>query len=107
MPLHARGVPCGLTPNRTVLNNGADGRVSAILGFIVGGPSSSLDISVSKSDGSIGTGVASNPGSPILGRPRPTARLDGHPAHLTRGLVYVYGVNGFDVQISASGSVLA
>ncbi|GAA0371444.1 hypothetical protein NE235_29660 [Actinoallomurus spadix] len=107
MPLHAGGVPGGLTPNRTVLNDGAYGEVSAILGFNVGGPSSNLEISVVKSDGSIGTGVAAGPGKPITGRPRPNTRLDGHPAYVTAGLVYAYGVNGFDVQIEASGSVLA
>jgi hypothetical protein len=107
MPLHADGVPGGLTPNRTVLNNGAYGGVNAILGFIVDGPSSDLGISVNKSDGTIGTGVPGKPGAPIPGRPRPNTKLDGRPAYVTPSLVYAYGVNGFDVQISASGAVLA
>jgi hypothetical protein len=107
MPLHVDGVPGGLSPDRTVLNNGAFGEVSAILGYDVGGPSSNLGISVTKSNGTIGTGVPSRPGGPIPGRPRPNTKLRGYPAYQTPGLVYVYGVNGFDVQISASGSVLA
>ena len=31
MPLHVDGVPAGLSPDRTVLNNGAYGQVSAIV----------------------------------------------------------------------------
>ncbi|GAA4604792.1 hypothetical protein GCM10023195_16420 [Actinoallomurus liliacearum] len=107
MPLHVGGVPGGLTPNRTVLNNGAYGEVGATLDFIVDGPSSNLLIGVTKSDGTIGTGVAAGPGRPIPGRPRPNTKLDGHPAYVTPSLVYVYGVNGFNVQINASGTVLA
>jgi hypothetical protein len=107
MPLHVGGVPGGLTPKRTVLNNGAYGELSAIVDFIVDGPSSELGISVTKSDGTIGTAVPSGPGKPILGRPRPNTKLDGHPAYRTPSLVYAYAVNGFDVQINASGSALA
>lgn len=107
MPLHIGGVPGGLSPDRTVLNNGAYGQVSAIVGYDAGGPSSSLGISVTKSDGTIGTGVADKPGAPIKGRPRPNTKLRGYPAYQAHGLVYAYGVNGFDVQIDASGAVLA
>ena len=103
MPPHVGGEPGGLSPDRTVLNNGAYGQVSAI----VGGPTSDLEISVIKSDGSVGTSVPGKPGTPLMGRPRPNTKLGGHPAYQTRGFVNVYGVNGFDVQITASGSVLA
>jgi hypothetical protein len=107
MPLHVDGVPGGLTPKRTVLNKGAFGEVSASLGFIVASPSDFLGIDITRSDGTIGTGVPGKPGAPILGRPRPNTKLDGYPAYQTPSLVYVYGVNGFDVHISASGPVLA
>ncbi|MFB9837095.1 hypothetical protein [Actinoallomurus acaciae] len=107
MPLHVGGVPGGLSPDRTVLNNGAYGQVGAIVGYDAGGPSSSLGISVTKSDGTIGTGVADKPGAPIKGNPRPNTKLRGYPAYQAPGLLYVYGVNGFDVQIDASGAVLA
>jgi hypothetical protein len=33
--------------------------------------------------------------------------LGGHPAYQAPGLLYVYGVRGFDAQITASGSILA
>ena len=108
MPLHIDGVPGGLSPSdRTVLNNGAFGEVSALVGYDVGGPSSNLGISVTKSNGTIGTGVPSKPGGPIPCNPRPNTKLRGYPAYQTPSLVYVYGVNGFDVQIIATGSVLA
>lgn len=107
MPLHVNGVPGGLSPDRTGLNNGAFGEVSASLGYDAGGPSSNLQIGVTKSNGTIGTGVPSRPGGPIIGRPRPNMKLRGYPAYGTPSMVYVYGVKGFDVQISASGSVLA
>jgi hypothetical protein len=107
MPLHVGGVPGGLSPDRTVLNNGAYGQVSAIVGYFAGGPTSDLEISVTKSDGSVGTSVPGKPGTPLMGRPRPNTKLGGYPAYQARGFVNVYGVNGFDVQITASGSVLA
>jgi hypothetical protein len=102
MPLHVDGVPGGLTPKRTVLNTGAHDELSAIVSFIVTVPSDELSISIVKSNGAIGTG---RPGG--TGYPRPNTTLDGHPAYLTPGSVHVYGVNGFDVDIGASGSVLA
>jgi hypothetical protein len=95
MPLHIEGVPGGLTPKRTVLNNGAHGEISAIVIYIVTVPTAELSISVTKSTGAIGTGL-----------PRPNTTLDGHPAYRTPVSVHVYGVNGFDVDIDASGSVL-
>lgn len=107
MPLHIGGVPGGLSPDRTVLNNGAYGEVSASVGYDAGGPSSYLAISVTKSDGSIGTSVPGKAGRPTKGRHAPNTKLRGYPAYLGPGSVYVYGVNGFDVQINASGSVLA
>ena len=108
MPLHVGGVPAGLSPDRTVLNNGAYGEVSAILGYFAGGPTSALDISITKSDGTVGTAVPGKPGAPMKGRPRPNTKLRGYPAYYQApGLVDVYGVNGFDVQIRASGAMLA
>ena len=106
MPLHVGGVPGGLSPDRTVLNNGAYGQVSAIVGYFAGGPSSNLGVSVTKSDGTVGT-VPGKPGTPTKGRPRPNTKLRGYPAYQAPGFLYVYGVNGFDVQIDTSGSVLA
>ncbi|MBO2465781.1 hypothetical protein [Actinomadura violacea] len=107
MPLHVDGVPAGLTPDRTVLNNGAHGEVGAIVGYYAGGPSSSLGISVTKSDGTIGTAAPGKPGEPVKGLPRPNTKLRGYPAYQAPSWVLVYGVNGFDVRIDASGSVLA
>ncbi|MCO5996016.1 hypothetical protein [Actinoallomurus rhizosphaericola] len=107
MPLHVGGVPAGLTPKRTVLNNGAFDQVSASLGFIVDGPSSDLEIGVTKSDGTVGTGVPGGPGKPGRGLPRPNTKLDGYPAYVAPTILYAYGVNGFNVQIHASGSILA
>jgi hypothetical protein len=107
MPLHVDGVPGGLSPDRTVLNNGAYGQVGAIVGYFAGGPTSDLEISITKSDGTVGTAVPGKPGKPIQGRARPNTKLRGYPAYQAPGLVYVYGVNGFDVQITASGSILA
>lgn len=94
MPLHVGGVPGGMTPKRTVLNNGAFDQVSAILDYIVKEPTSALTIGIVRSSDS-------------AGRPQPNTQLDGHPAYRTTGALYVFGVNGFDVQIDASGSVLA
>jgi hypothetical protein len=94
MPLHVGGVPGGLTPKRTVLNNGAHGQVSAILEYIVTVPTSDLSVSIVKSSGG-------------PRRPAPNVRVDGHPAIQRPGILYVFGVNGFDVQIDASGSILA
>jgi hypothetical protein len=105
MPLHVGGVPAGLSPDRTVLNNGAYGQVSAIVGYFAGGPTSDLFISITKSDGTV---VPGKPGAPSKGRPRPNTTLRGHPAYYQApGFLYVYGVNGFDVQMEASGAVLA
>jgi hypothetical protein len=106
MPLHVGGVPGGLSPDRTVLNNGAYGQVSAIVGYFAGGQDSALSIGIATSDGSVGT-TPSKPGAPSKGRPLPNTKLRGYPAYQAPGVVYVYGVNGFDVQIEASGSVLA
>ncbi|GAA4619598.1 hypothetical protein GCM10023196_000220 [Actinoallomurus vinaceus] len=107
MPLHVGGVPAGLSPDRTVLNNGAYGEVSAIVGYNAGGPSSNFGISITKSNGTIGTAVPGKPGMPWKGLPRPNTKLKGHPAYVAPSLLYVYGDNGFDVQITASGAVLA
>ena len=107
MPLHVDGVPGGLSPDRTVLNNGAYGQVSAIVGYYAGGPTSDLDISIVKSDGTIGTAVPGKSGTPSKGFPRPNTKLRGYPAYQAPSFVYVYGVNGFDVRIEASGSILA
>ncbi|QKG23324.1 hypothetical protein [Actinomadura verrucosospora] len=107
MPLHVDGVPAGLSPDRTVLNNGAHGEVGAIVGYYAGGPSSSLGISVTKSDGTVGADAPGKPGAPAAGRPRPNTKLRGYPAYQAKSFLLVYGVNGFDVQIDASGSVLA
>lgn len=106
LPLHVDGVPGGLTPKRTVLNTGAYGQVGADLAFIVAGPSDELSISVARSNGTVGTGTPDGRGV-IRGHPRPNTTLDGHPAYRSRALVYVYRVNGFDVMINASGSILA
>ncbi|WP_119728112.1 hypothetical protein [Thermomonospora amylolytica] len=107
MPLHVDGVPGGLTPKRAVLDKGAFGEVSALLEFIVTGPSDGMSITATKSDGTMGTGVSGRPGKSVPGRPRPNTKLNGHPAYRSPSLVHVYGVNGFDIRISASGSVLA
>lgn len=93
MPVHVGGVPGGLTPKRTVLNNGAHGQVSAILAYLVTEPSSDLSV-----------GIVANSGSR---HPTPNGQLDGHPVYQLRGILYVFGVNGFDVQLSASGPILA
>ncbi len=93
MPLHVGGVPGGLKPKRTVLNNGAHGQVGAILDYIVKEPTSTLGVSIVKTS--------------TIGPPAPNGTLDGHPAYQARGALWVYGVNGFTVQINASGSVLA
>ncbi|POM26354.1 hypothetical protein BTM25_07510 [Actinomadura rubteroloni] len=94
LPLHVGGVPGGLQPDRTVLNNGAYGQVSVIIGYFAE-PSSELGIGIVESD------LRNNT------KPRPNTRLRGYPAYQTPRLMYVYGVNGFDVQLSASGSILA
>ncbi|GAB3958971.1 hypothetical protein GCM10029978_005070 [Actinoallomurus acanthiterrae] len=107
MPLHIGGVPGGLSPDRTVLNNGAHGELGAIVGYNSGGPSSDLQISIDKSNGTIGTAVPGGPGKAMKGLPRPNTKLKGHPAYRTPSLLYVYGDNGFDVEITASGAVLA
>jgi hypothetical protein len=86
-------VPGGLTPKRTVLDNGAHGQVSAILDYIVTEPTSGLFVGISRNSG--------DRHSPSNGR------LDGYRVHRSRGELYVFGVNGFDVQLIASGSVLA
>jgi hypothetical protein len=97
MPLHVDGVPGGLTPKRSVLNAGAWGQINAALEFIVKDRSSDLMIGISN--------TANTGGKPTL-RTRANATLDGRPAFQRPGQLYVFGVNGFDVQILASGSVL-
>jgi hypothetical protein len=92
MPLHIGGVPGGLSPERTVLNDGAHGQVSAILDYLATEPYSGLSV-----------GIVENAG----GRHPANGTLDGHPAYRRRGILYVFGVNGFDVQLSASGPFLA
>ncbi|MFD0732055.1 hypothetical protein [Planotetraspora mira] len=105
LPLHVDGVPGGLTPTTAGLNNGAFDEVSVGLSFLEPG-ASILEISMIKTDGTIGTGVPDEQGA-ILGLPRPNTKLNGHPAYRTPRFVYVYGVNGFDVSISATGAILA
>jgi hypothetical protein len=99
MPLHVDGVPGGLTPNRVVLNKGAAGGTNAMLIFIVNGPSASLDVSVTKSTGATGTGAPEFPA--------PNTTLGRYRAYQAPGRLYAYDVNGFDVSIQATGSVLA
>ncbi|MFC0552241.1 hypothetical protein ACFFHJ_15240 [Planotetraspora thailandica] len=105
LPLHVDGVPGGLTPTATGLENTAFGEVSADLAFLEAG-GSNLMITITKSDGVIGTGVPNAQGV-IPGLPRPNTKLDGHLAFQKPGLVHVYGVNGFDVHMSATGAILA
>jgi hypothetical protein len=108
MPLHVGGVPAGLSPDRTLLNNGAYGGVNASLDYFAGGPTSYLFISVTKSDGTAGTGGASKHGPPSKRISPPNMKLRGYAAYYRApGLLNVYGVNGFDVEITASGAVLA
>ncbi|GAA2096558.1 hypothetical protein [Actinomadura alba] len=94
MPLHVDGVPGGLTPSRTVLNKDVLGEVSASMSFIVAGPSSFLSIDVIKSTGAF----VKDP---------PNTKLGGYSAFRTPKYLLVYGVNGFDVTVNATGSVLA
>jgi hypothetical protein len=109
MPLHVGGVPGGMKPKGVVLNNGAHGEVSAMLEYFVNGPTDELSLGVQKISRT--TTLPKHfpnyvkPGHTVASTPN--AKVDGHPAFQAPGVLWVYDVDGFDVRINASGSILA